>query len=212
MPHFNADSSSPYKYSPFKAATQKSRSRSLSRNFLGLFLIIFVLFSLNIISYADETIQAENNAYRHNNKGLLYLEDKYYFGAIKEFQIAIDLNPNSQASSVFYYNLGNTYETIGYYSTPYFEKAVSLNPLYFDYYLKLAENYKSSGIAETKLLKYQSDFSSPFNRILLGLLYIQTGETSTGITVLDDFCGEEENLIITKGIKDYIEKISSDSE
>ncbi len=35
VPHFPADSSSPYKCSPFKAAAQKFRSRSLSRNFLG---------------------------------------------------------------------------------------------------------------------------------------------------------------------------------
>ncbi len=35
MSHFTADSSSPYKCSPFKVATPKFRSLSLSRNFLG---------------------------------------------------------------------------------------------------------------------------------------------------------------------------------
>ena len=84
---------------------------------------------------ADHEIKAQNNAYRHNNKGLVYLSEKYYYGAIKEFQIAIDLNPNTQASAVYYTNLGKTYEKIGYndLARPCFEKAVSLNVLCFDY-------------------------------------------------------------------------------
>ena len=45
VPHFAAGSSSPYKCSPFKAAAQKFRPRSLSRNFLGRFyLLFFVLY------------------------------------------------------------------------------------------------------------------------------------------------------------------------
>ena len=65
----------------------------------------------------------------------MYLEDKYYYGAIKEFQIAIDLLPDKQASSVFYLNLGKTYEKIGYdnLASPCFEKAVQLNLLCFKF-------------------------------------------------------------------------------
>ena len=171
--------------------------------------VLFIFMAAVPVNAADYTIKAQNNAYWHNNKGLLYLQDKYYYGVIKEFQIAIDLNPNSQASAVYYVNLGVTYEKIGYHNLarPCFEKAVSLNVLCFDYYLKLAENYKKLGIVENELLKLKNDKSSPLNEVLIGLLYIQKGEISTGITVLDDFCNKEPNLIITTGVRNYLNEI-----
>lgn len=142
----------------------------------------------------------------------MYLEENYYYGAIKEFQIAIDLNPNSQASAVYYANLGKTYEKIGYYelAKPCFEKAVSLNVLCFDYYLKLAENYKHLGILDEKISLYHTKKDSPLNEVLLGLLYIQKGQKSIGITILDDFCNKEEKLLITKGVRNYLNEIIKD--
>ena len=79
-----------------------------------IFIILFCLFFCGRYCFANQTIEAENNAFRHNNQGILYLKEKYYFGAIKEFKIAIDLLPNSQATAVYYSNLGRTYEEIGY--------------------------------------------------------------------------------------------------
>ncbi len=178
------------------------------------FLIYFLttLLLQQVAFCADHEIKAQNNAYRHNNKGLIYLSEKYYYGAIKEFQIAIDLNPKSQASAVYYTNLGKTYETIGYsdLARPCFEKAVSLNVLCFDYYLNLAKNYKKLGILDEKIALYQSKKDSPLNEIILGLLYIQKGEKSLGITILDDFCNKEENLLITTGVKNYLKEITKD--
>ncbi len=173
-----------------------------------LLLLIFFIF-ISTSAYGVQTMDAKKNAYIHNNKGLMYLQDKYYFGAIKEFQIAIDLNPNTQASSVFYTNLGNTYEAIGYYDLAQncFEKALSLNVLYFDYYLKLAENYKKQNIIDEKLTEFQNKEYYPLNDIMIGLLYIQKGYVTTGITILDDFCNKEENLIITEGVRNYIDKL-----
>ena len=108
-----------------------------------LLILIIGFSSLPIFAEEMNLIRAKNNAYIHNNKGLAYLEEKYYFGAIKEFEIAIALNPDSQASSTYYVNLGRTYETIGYYdlAKPYYEKAVSLSPLYFDFYLRMVQKY-----------------------------------------------------------------------
>lgn len=180
--------------------------------FIKKTLISFLLiFLFPILSFADQEIKAQNNAYRHNNQGIIYLKEKYYFGAIKEFQIAIDLNPNSQAAAVYYVNLGTTYEKIGYYdlAKPCFEKAVSLNVLCFDYYLKLAQNYKKLSILDEKILYYQTKKDSPLNEVILGLLYIQNGQKSIGITILDDFCNKEENLLITKGVKNYLKEITN---
>lgn len=176
------------------------------------FLIsFFVLILIPLYANCDNVIRAERNATYHNNKGLMYLSEKYYFGAIKEFEIAINLNPNSQASATYYTNLGTTYEKIGYHdlAKPYFEKALSLNVLYFDYYLKVAENYKHLGIVEEKLAQCELKKDSPLNDILIGLLYIQNGQKSIGITILDDFCNKEPNLLVTKGVKNYLKKITN---
>ena len=37
-------------------------------------------------------IQAEKDAYFHNNLGIRYLEDRIYYAAIQEFKIAINLS------------------------------------------------------------------------------------------------------------------------
>ena len=37
------------------------------------------------------TIDAERNAYDHNNKGIMYMEEKFYAAAIQEFKIAVVL-------------------------------------------------------------------------------------------------------------------------
>lgn len=172
-----------------------------------LFYIFFICYSVNA---EPAPIKAENNAYRHNNLGLIYLEEKYYYGAIKEFQMAIDLLPNSQATAAYYVNLGKTYEAIGYHkmAQPCFEKAVSINVLCFDYYLKLADNYKNLGIVDEKLIEFQNKTTSPLNEIMVGLLYIKKGNITTGITILDDFCNKEPNLLITAGVREYIKTIT----
>ena len=161
-------------------------------------------------SFAYEEIKSANNAYRHNNRGLIYLSENYYFGAIREFQIAINLMPDAQGSAVYYVNLATTYEKIGYseLALPYYEKAVKLHPLYFDYYLKLAKCYKKLGYAEIKLKEYQKKDYNPLNNIMIGLLYIETGNKSTGVTLLDNFCNEEKDLIISKGVREYLDKIT----
>ena len=161
----------------------------------------------NAFGYAE--IKAENNAYRHNNKGLIYLNENYYFGAIKEFQMAIDLMPEAQGSAVYYVNLADTYDKIGYIelARPNYEKALKLHPLYFDYYYRLAKCYKKLGIAKSKLQEYKKNRNNPLKDIMIGLLYVQTGEVSTGITYLDEFCNREPDLIVTSGVREYINKI-----
>lgn len=173
--------------------------------------IAFLIFLTSQAAYCGNwDIKAENNAYRHNNKGLMYLEEKYYYGAIKEFQIAIDLLPNAQATGTFYTNLGRTYEKIGYpdLARNCYEKAVNINVLCFDYYLQLAKIYKTLNIVDEKLNEFQNKTPSPLNNVMIGLLYIQKGYIDTGVTVLDDFCDKEPNLLITAGVKNYLKEIT----
>ena len=81
-------------------------------------IIVFLIFMTVLTSGYRKphkyTIQAEKDAYYHNNVGLNYLKDRIYYAAIQEFKIAISLSPSTQASAIFYNNLGETYNFIGY--------------------------------------------------------------------------------------------------
>ena len=151
-------------------------------------------------------IDAEANDAKHNNLGILWLQEKYYFGAIKEFEIAIDLSPNTQASAVYYNNLGRTYLTIGYpeLAEPKFLIAIKKYPLNFEYYLNLIEAYGKQNVLSQKLKYHKKNRKNNLDDIIIALIYGALGETNTEITMLDDFCNNEPDLIITSAVRKYI--------
>ena len=153
-------------------------------------------------------IQAEKDAFYHNNVGLNYLKDRIYYAAIQEFKIAISLSPSTQASAIFYNNLGETYNFIGYPEDARvcFEDALKLYGLNFKYYLNLVDCYIRLGIAQTKIKELQPS-DNIYDRIKLGILYIKTGEKRKGVNVLDEICVSEPDLLITPAIKQYIKEI-----
>ena len=77
-------------------------------------------------------------------------------------------------------------------------------------YFKVDKNYLFPKENVEKLEEYKARTDSPLNNILVGLLYIQKGEKTTGITVLDDFCDKEKNLLVTVGVKNYIKKLTKE--
>ena len=177
---------------------------------------IFSLFLLSVIILCSGyrkpyryTIDAEKDAFLHNNVGLNYLKDRIYYAAIQEFKIAIQLSPNTQATAIFKNNLGDTYTYIGYpdMARICYEDAIKLYGLNFKYYLNLAECYKTLGITQTKIKEYSSS-TSPYDKIMLGLLYIQTGSVRKGINTLDELCSEEPDLLIIPAIRQYLREIT----
>ena len=154
------------------------------------------------------TIQAEKDAYYHNNVGLNYLKDRIYYAAIQEFKIAISLSPSTQASAIFYNNLGETYNFIGYpdMAKKCFEDAIKLYGLNLKYYMNLVQSYIASGCAETKIQEYQNS-QDIYERIKLGILLIETGQTRRGVNILDEICNEEPDLIITSALRQYISNV-----
>ena len=178
-------------------------------------LCIFLLLTLFICSAYRKpykyTIDAEKDAYFHNNVGLNYLRDRIYYAAIQEFKIAIQLSPNTQATAVFKSNLGETYMFIGYpdMARICFEDALKHYGLNFKYYINLAKCYEQLNIVQTKIQEYKAS-ESVFDKIMLGLLYIQTGEKRRGIIILDDVCMSEPDLLIIPAIKQYIKEINKD--
>lgn len=175
---------------------------------LIVFLVIMVILTSGYRKPYKYTIQAEKDAYYHNNVGLNYLKDRIYYAAIQEFKIAISLSPSTQASAIFYNNLGETYNFIGYpdMAKDCFEDAIRLYGLNLKYYMNLVQSYIASGTAEAKIREYQQS-TDIYERIKLGILLVETGQTRRGVNILDEICNEEPDLIITSALRQYISNI-----
>lgn len=172
------------------------------------FLIIAFLTSAYAEPASFYVIDAHKNAVNHNNLGLMYLEERGYYAAIEEFKIAISLAPNTQASSVYYKNLGDTYMIVGSpeLAQDCYLNAINLYSLNFQFYKDLAKCYKAMGIAQSKIAEYKND-KNPLNSIMRGLLQEQTGDIKGAITTLDTFATSEPDLLITPSVKVYIKTL-----
>ena len=177
------------------------------KSFLYILLILIIFLCPAYREYPHFKINAERDAYNHNNIALNHLHDKAYYAAIQEFRIAISLSPNTQMTSVFKTNLGKTYMTMGYpdLAKQPFEEALQGYKLNFQYYFNLAECYEKLGLIQTKINEY-SNSTSPFDKIMLGILYIQSGQKRRGIIILDDVCQIEPDLMITPAIRQYLKE------
>ncbi len=180
------------------------------KKIVSLFILFILIFCSGYKKPYKYTIDAGKDAFYHNNVGLNYLKDRIYYAAIQEFKIAIQLSPNTQATAIFKNNLGETYNFIGYpdMARVCFEDAIKLYGLNFKYYINLVDCYKKLGIVNSKI-KELSNSENPYDKITLGLLYIQNGETRKGIIILDELCSQEPDLIITGAIKQYLKEVTS---
>lgn len=173
------------------------------------------LIFLSLLFCADSkpdvyVIDASKNAATHNNQGLNDLSEGDYYGAIEEFNIAISLNPKTQATAVYYNNLGETYFKLGYfaYAQRCFQAAIAQYNLNFLYYQNLAKVYKAQNLVKSKMKYYvAASNKNHLNMIMVGLLYVMDGKVSKGITKLDEFCMTEPNLLITDAVRDYIKTL-----
>ena len=179
-----------------------------------LITILFLLtLTLGVSGYLKPDvykIDAEKNAVMHNNLGLQALSDNNFYVAIQEFSLAILLNPKTQATSVYYNNLGETYMRLGDFrgAQGCFEKAIKQYNLSFSYYQNLVKSFKAQKMIKSKLSYYQSKTSKdPMNMLMLGLLYVNNGDIRQGIIKLDEFCMQEPDLLITGAVRSYLKSI-----
>lgn len=152
-------------------------------------------------------IDATKNAFLHNNMGLRYMEEHCYYAAIQEFKIAISLNPNTQATAVYYKNIGDAYMATGYPEMarqPY-EDAIHQYSLNLQYYQNLAKCYKKLGLVNSKIAEY-SKSKTPLDKVMLGILYVENGNLKRGIIVLDEFIASEPDLLITPAVKQFVKE------
>lgn len=180
-------------------------------------LVLLIFTSIITSGFAKPTvsgsyqIDATKNAVYHNALGLRYLEEHCYYGAVQEFKISISLNPNSQCSAVAYNNLGRAYMALGFVEQAQdcFERAIKLYGLNFEYYKNLADCYNQLKKTKSKIVEYK-DNSNPLNKVMLGLLYIYSGDKRAGMIVLDSFCMSEPDLIITGGVREFLRELSEE--
>lgn len=175
-------------------------------------ILIFCCLSISQVISADKNyvglihLYPEKNAYFHNNMGLEYLSNNDYLSAIQEFKIAIGLNNNTQASSIYYGNLGETYLKLKRYADAQdcFENAIRLNPMQFKYYLSLVDTFYFQNNLNAKLDEYNKNKQTPLDNVIIGLIYIRKGSINKGIALLNEFVYNEPKLIITDGVKSYL--------
>src|SRR5574344_2130394 len=181
------------------------------KKFLVSFFLISFCFIFSGYKKPDVyVINAEHNAYIHNNLGINALREGNYALAISEFDLAIRLNPNSQSTSVYYRNMGNAYAKMHYFSNARtcLEKSQKIYNLDFQTYLMLVNTYRNLGIVNSKISMYQKS-KNPTDMIMLGLLYIAKGQKARGITKLDIFCVQQPDMFITNDVKNYIKSVTS---
>ncbi len=150
-------------------------------------------------------INSVKNANHHNNLGINYMSERVYYAAIQEFKIAISLNPESQATAIYYNNLGDCYMKIQHpeLALDCYERALTLYNLNLNYYINLAKCLIANKQLEKKLEQF-SDFTNPYNQLMSGILYVESGDIQRGVTVLDTFTIAEPDLVITPAVKSYI--------
>lgn len=172
------------------------------------FLLMIYMFSVGYAKPDFEVIDAGKNAFFHNNYGLVYFEQGNYLAAVKEFKIAIDLNPGTQATSVYYNNLGNVYYKLNFskYAIQSYESAITLYPLNVEYYRNLAKAYKQRGTINSKIKQVENS-KKILDKVLLGFLYLENGNKQKAMFTFDSFCMTEPDLIITSGVKYYMNEV-----
>lgn len=183
-------------------------------------------------SFADLTevsitspIDASKNAAWHNTKGVNYYKDGDYYAALKEFKIAIELSPYSQASSVYYNNLGKVYMIFGKIqrgnnltkrggdfsnmAAAAFEEAILKDCMKFEYYKNLAEAYDLLGVSgQKKNFLINNLASNPFNGIIIGLILINNGRIEEGCRYLNNFAQNNPDLIITEDVNKFLKNLA----
>jgi len=197
--------------------------RSLAYYKLLIIFTAFLFLGAPAFAYGEGIVQpidAQNNAQMHNNQGVLYLRERDYLAAIKEFKIAIAINPKTQASATYYNNLGCAYLEIAklqsthanlkkegdfaHFAQISFEDAIKLDGMNLTFYKNLVDTFYYQGTMNKSYLKYR-DSKNDFDKIIVGFIHQKQGRTEAAKTVFDEFVSQNPNLLISKSLAQYIQ-------
>lgn len=193
------------------------------------FYIALILLLTIMPSFADlhsasviPPVDAKNSAQRHNNMGTEYFKEKDYFAAIKEYRIAIGINPDSQTTATYFNNLGKVYLVLGEIQVKNklplqgwddfsimaqisFEEAILKDCMKLEYYQNLVKAYELTNMLELKKQFFlQNKEKNPFNVIPAALILEKQGNVEYANMLLDDFVVQNPDIIISRDIKKII--------
>jgi len=174
---------------------------------MALVLYIFLQGSIFVIDPTE-------NAVWHNEKGVQFLKDGYISAAIDEFKLAAGLSSNSATTASFLNNLGIAYSNIHKYDLAIscFQKAISLNPYFLDYYKNLVKTYKIKNILTNTAFKYikllKKNNSDSKAWLILGLIYEELGYKNYAKSSFEQFKKLEPDSILVPGVDDIIKNLS----
>lgn len=159
--------------------------------------------------FNENVIDAAKNARLHNNMGNIYFDEKKYVAALKEYEIAFNLDNKAQSSGVYLYNISRCYYTLGSY---HLAKNAILGAIHKDcinltYYEMLADCIIKLNETQNELQKYINDTKNPYNRIIVGLLYLKTNRKMQARATFDDFIVNYPDMVITDDIRLFLNRI-----
>lgn len=163
---------------------------------------------------SEYVIDASQNAAIHNNQGVTFLHDHDYIPAISEFKIAIALAPNKPATANYYNNLGLAYNSIKRYEWGQlvFERAVEINPNFFEYYKNLVKTYKLRNTLYKNLSKYSKRIE--YNKgnsicwLFKGLIYEELGMKSAAVDSYIKYMKLEPDMLLTEAVSKNLYEIT----
>lgn len=178
---------------------------------------------LNEVSIVSR-VDAQKNANLHNLRGTQYYREMDYFAALKEFKIAIAINPNSQSTAVYYNNLGKVYLVFGEIqrsrhltrqdadfsemAKACFERAIMQDCMKFEYYKNLVDSYALLGItAQKKDFLLKNKDKNPFNEIIVAIILANEGKNAPAKALLQNFAANNPDLIITNDVQKFIKAL-----
>lgn len=159
--------------------------------------------------FIENRIDAAKNARGHSNMGNIYFDEKKYPSALKEYEIAYNLSHKSQASGVYLYNISRCYFALGQYELAKNAVlgAIQKDCINLTYYQMLTDCYIKLNLENEELKKHIADEKNPYNRIIVGLIYMKTNRKMQARATFDDFISLYPDMIITDDIRLLLEKI-----
>lgn len=159
--------------------------------------------------FQTNVIDASKNAKDHSNKGNIYFDEGKYIAALKEYEIAYNLAPNSQIAGVYLYNISRCYFVLNNYvlAKNAIEGAIKKDCINMTYYHMLADCAIKLGIAQQEIEKCKKDDENPYNRIIIGLIYLKTNKKFQAKAVFDEFVCQNPDMIITQDVRALLNNI-----
>lgn len=188
-------------------------------NLKAVILIAFFLFinvqycnagtNYGVSTYQENVIDASNNARHHNNLGNIYFQEKNYIAALKEYEIAFNLSYKNNLSATYLYNIARCYMTLNRYDLAQnaLLGVIKKDCMKITYYEALVDCFINLKTQQKELEKYSKDASNPYNKIIVGLIYLKTNNKRSAKIVFDEFVSSNPDMLISNDVRKILNSL-----